>query len=237
MIFPSKLRNEEMRFWDIDSKEAILAAVYEFDRLGKERFLEKHGYGDAVSYFLVVNGKRYPSEAIVGVAHGYQFPDEGPLQSSDFSGGRETVQKKLEDLGFEVFVEHGLSVEEGPDFIHNNIYRRIDIHNQFGGQRQGGISTPSNRNFVFLFTGEAGQQYGYSDGWTDDGSFFYTGEGQEGDMEFVRGNLAIRDHLDDGKDLYLFQYADRGSVRFLGKFICTGHHFREGPMLGATFAE
>jgi hypothetical protein len=41
--------------------------------------------------------------------------------------------------------------------------RRDDIHARFGGQRQGGISTPSGVPYIFLFTGESGEQYGY--GW------------------------------------------------------------------------
>jgi hypothetical protein len=37
----------------------------------------------------------------VGVAHGYEYPEAGPLKSSAFSGGKPLV-KKLEDLGFMV---------------------------------------------------------------------------------------------------------------------------------------
>ena len=42
--------------------------------------------------------------------------------------------------------------------------RRADIHGGFGGQTQGGISTPRNAPYVFLFTGKSGGQYGYEDG-------------------------------------------------------------------------
>jgi 5-methylcytosine-specific restriction protein A len=74
-----------------------------------------------------------------------------------------------------------------------------------------------------LFTGETGNQYGYRDGWGDDGVFLYTGEGQVGDMEFVRGNRAIRDHGQDGKDLLLFETMGHGKpVRFRGTFACAG---------------
>jgi 5-methylcytosine-specific restriction enzyme A len=40
-----------------------------------------------------------------------------------------------------------------------------DIHEKLGGQRYGGISTPNNAPCVILFTGEAGEAYGYADGW------------------------------------------------------------------------
>jgi 5-methylcytosine-specific restriction protein A len=107
--------------------------------------------------------------------------------------------------------------------------RRADIHGPYGGQRQGGISTPTGRPFVFLFTGESGEQYGYRDGWEDHGVFLYTGEGQVGDMGFVRGNRAIRDHALDGKDLHLFQSLGKGEgYRYLGRFACSSWEYREG---------
>ena len=112
-----------------------------------------------------------------------------------------------------------------------NVYnRRRDIHDRFGGQRQGGISTPPGSPFVFLFTGGSGEQYGYSDGWSTDGIFSYTGEGQIGPMEFVRGNRAIRDHSANGQDLLLFEkLRDRSGYRFLGTFGCAGYEFRDAP--------
>jgi len=108
------------------------------------------------------------------------------------------------------------------------VYRRRDIHDELGGQRQGGISTPSGQPFLLLFTGEAGRQYGYVDGWTEDGVFLYTGEGQQGDMEFTRGNRAIRDHAADGRDLHLFRNVGKGCVEYVGWMVCTGHEVREG---------
>ena len=40
-------------------------------------------------------------------------------------------------------------------------HRRDEIHARFGGQRQGGISTPKDSPVVILFTGEAGTTHGY----------------------------------------------------------------------------
>jgi hypothetical protein len=114
-------------------------------------------------------------------------------------------------------------------FVRGRIYRRRELHAQYGGQRQGGISTPSGQPFILLFTGETGLQYGYRDGWSEEGIFLYTGEGTKGDMSFVRGNLAIRDHVMDGKDIHLFQQVDKGHVRYVGQMICTGFHQRRAP--------
>jgi 5-methylcytosine-specific restriction protein A len=113
-------------------------------------------------------------------------------------------------------------------FIQGHVYRRRDLHDQYGGQRQGGISTPSQYPFILLFTGESGEQHGYADGWSADGLFLYTGEGQQGNMAFVRGNAAIRDHIDDGKDLHLFAQIKKGYVRYLGQMVCTGFHTQAG---------
>ncbi len=97
--------------------------------------------------------------------------------------------------------------------------RRDDIHGRLGGQRQGGISTPTAVPFVILFTGEAGKQHGYSDRWDDEGVFHYYGEGQRGDMLDKAGNLAIRQHITNGKRLLLFQALGHGRpYRFLGEF-------------------
>ncbi|MDO6477975.1 hypothetical protein Q4578_11105 [Shimia thalassica] len=107
-------------------------------------------------------------------------------------------------------------------FIEGTEYSRVkDIHERLGGQRQGGISTPSKHPLVIVFTGKSGEQHGYADGWQDEGVFLYTGEGQIGDMEFRAGNKAIRDHISDGKDLLMFEALGKGKpVRFLGEFAC-----------------
>lgn len=112
------------------------------------------------------------------------------------------------------------------DFRVGQLYRRTELHGQFGGQRQGGISTPAKYPFVFIVTGESGKQYGYADKWNDDGIFLYSGEGQHGDMKFVAGNRAIRDHVAEGKTIHLFeQYEkDKRFLRYIGEMTCVGSH-------------
>lgn len=80
----------------------VRAAVEEFDRLGRRAFLDRYGFGEARTYFLVIEGRRYDSKAICGAAHGFDFPDRGPLRPDDFSGGDATVRKTLDHLGFAV---------------------------------------------------------------------------------------------------------------------------------------
>ena len=83
-------------------REHVLQAIKECDELGRVYFLEKYGFGQAKSYWLVYNGQRYDSKAIIGVARGYACPDLGPLPSDRFSGGASPVRRKLENLGFTV---------------------------------------------------------------------------------------------------------------------------------------
>jgi hypothetical protein len=141
--------------------------------------------------------------------------DESPYSVWFFTAGNNAAAKRLRELGFDV---------RGPDrpefainFEPGKLYnRRPDIHDVYGGQHQGGISTPFLLPFIFLFAGESGGQFGYSDGPQDDGTFSYTGEGQRGDMQFRRGNRAIRDHVEEGKDLLLFESTNQsGMYRFL----------------------
>jgi 5-methylcytosine-specific restriction enzyme A len=109
--------------------------------------------------------------------------------------------------------------------------RAIDIHDKYGGGRQSGISPSASHPFIFLFSGVSGEAFGYEDGWqATDGVFLYTGQGQIGDMEFVRGNKAIRDHIADGKQLFLFKATGKGKpVEFIGEFECASIDFASGP--------
>ncbi len=94
---------------------------------------------------------------------------------------------------------------------------------------QKGIWTPREFPVIFIFTGDSGEPYSYKDGWTDDGVFRYTGEGQSGDMTFTTGNEAIRDHRKNGKDAVLFKDLGKGKgVRYEGLFECASWEELEG---------
>ena len=97
-------------------------------------------------------------------------------------------------------------------------YKRTDLHEIFGGQRQGGISTPKDNKVILLFSGSSGEQYGYEDGWVNSDEYLYTGEGQVGDMDWIKGNKAIRDHQINDKDIFLFEISKKAHVIYLGNF-------------------
>lgn len=110
--------------------------------------------------------------------------------------------------------------------------RRGSIHDRFGGGRRGGISSPADHPFVFLFTGDEGEKYGYKDEFKPDGKFVYTGAGQEGDMTFDRStnigrwNSDVRDHEENGDQLHLFEKSliDDTHVVYLGHYSCIDWH-------------
>ena len=78
----------------------ILAALAEYDTMGRDVFLDTYGYKRARDYFLDHEGRRYDSKAIAGVAH--RGVTGQPLLAKDFSGGRDTVARQLIRLGFKV---------------------------------------------------------------------------------------------------------------------------------------
>ena len=107
-------------------------------------------------------------------------------------------------------------------------HRRIDLHDKYGGNRQSGIAPCGDHPFVFLFSAPAGKDFGYKDGWVSSDEYVYTGEGQYGDMEFLRGNRSIRDHVQKGMQLHLFEYCAPGEYRYLGQFEYRSFEFQQG---------
>lgn len=90
-----------MAFADITDRNAVLRAIAEYDALGQDAFLRHYGFGRAKDYVLVYEGREYDSKAILGAAHGYQFPAQGALRPTHFNGGGQTV-RKLRRLRFDV---------------------------------------------------------------------------------------------------------------------------------------
>jgi 5-methylcytosine-specific restriction enzyme A len=114
-------------------------------------------------------------------------------------------------------------------FILDDVYKRSLIHDQYGGNRQGGISASAKFPYIFIFSGKAGHQHGYKDQWENPNIFSYTGEGQVNDMRFIKGNLALRDHLANGKRVFLFTEDIRSFVKFQGELALDSVDFFTGP--------
>ncbi|MDP9475371.1 MAG: HNH endonuclease [Actinomycetota bacterium] len=166
-----------------------------------------------------------------GTEQGLKFASPGHLDRQTLRGVRELDPASAEELDQLLRTAAPPPTRAAPPaFEVRRVYdRRRDIHGPYGGSWQSGIAPSAEWPLVFLFTGQSGERYGYEDRWTDDGVFLYTGEGQVGDMGFVRGNRAVRDHAEDGRDLHLFEALGKGrGCRYLGVFACPTYEIRRG---------
>jgi hypothetical protein len=187
----------------------------EWDAIGREEFMRRHSLSPSQRYFIQRGEQVYDAKAVVAVAWSNEHPDEPALDSGDFSGNRTTIRVPLERLGFMIVDS---AVEGGTwDLQPGDIIRRRDLHNRFGGVRQGGIAQSRTTPNVLIFSDpETGEQHGYYDAWHGD-EFHYAGEGQKGDQTLDRGNGAILYHTEDGRALRVF-WGSKGTVEYAGEF-------------------
>lgn len=137
--------------WSDVTAMGVRRALAEFDALGRRAFLAKYGFGKARVYFLVRDGVSYDSKAIVGVAHGYDLPDLGPLQSQGLSGGRRVVSH-LKSLGFEVIeVEPTNWVQEEVILLLELYLREFRPPNVLPDERHPSVKELSERLNSFTF--------------------------------------------------------------------------------------
>jgi hypothetical protein len=99
-----------------------------------------------------------------------------------------------------------------------DLIRRTDLHEQFGGRRQGGIGPSAQTANVFVFSDpDSGEQHGYVDSWKEDGCFHYTGEGQRGDQQMTHGNRAILEAASDNRAIRVFK-GTGGVIEYIDEF-------------------
>ncbi len=83
--------------WDPVQPHHVRQAAAEYDQLGQDEFLARHGFGRAQAYLLILDDKGYDSKAILGVAYGYATGRS--LGPHDFSGGVHGAAGVLSALG------------------------------------------------------------------------------------------------------------------------------------------
>lgn len=81
------------------SRDDVLAAVAEYDSLGRDRFLETYGFGCSRRYVVMYEDQEYDSRALLGVAH--RNATGSILAASEISGGVATVGDHMGRLGFD----------------------------------------------------------------------------------------------------------------------------------------
>ncbi len=84
----------------LSDRNAVLAAIAQFDEMGRDAFLTHHGFWHAKWWYVLHKSRQYDSKAIAGVALGIQYGTDGRL--NNFKGGEANVVKKLRELGFTV---------------------------------------------------------------------------------------------------------------------------------------
>ena len=90
----------------------VLAALEEYDEVGRDLFLMRHGFRPAREYVLRHDGRGYDSKAILGVAHGKAT---GRVAMWDeFTGGKDGAAKWLRKLGFQVDHVDESSLDDPP---------------------------------------------------------------------------------------------------------------------------
>lgn len=97
---------------------------------------------------------------------------------------------------------------------------RRELHDRWGGGRYGGMEPSVKAESVFLFSNpKVGSAFGYNyDGWHSDGSFHYTGDGQEGDQSLrTGGNKSLMDAAGLGRSIRVFRSEDTQTT-YLGEF-------------------
>ncbi|MGW5380698.1 HNH endonuclease [Nocardia sp. NPDC003999] len=83
------------------TRDTVIAAINEFDAVGREQFLAKYGFAESRRLFVVHQGRSYDSKALAGAAHGY-LSGQPPLKATELSGGWRHAAGVLQRLGFDV---------------------------------------------------------------------------------------------------------------------------------------
>lgn len=220
----------------LTERGAVLQALDECDRLGRERFLETHGFRHALRYFIRHNGRLYDSKAIAGVALGYQHGSANELRSGYFTGGKHTAVRVLRRLGFEVIdtgTDSVAPVQDPPldrpltpgDLNPGHIYSWDDLAAAFGFRPRyfsvgGGMLASNEHDALLLITHPRDTDSSiYRDKWDEaTGELIYTGKGPLGPQALERENL---DAAENRRALYLFEQAGSERLLFHGPVRCT----------------
>ncbi len=100
------------------TRDAVVAAIDEFDSVGREQFLAKYGFAESRRLFVLYEGKSYDSKALAGAAHAF-LSGQPPLEATEISGGWRHAAGVLQRLGFDV-------IDRVPTLTVHDLVRAID---------------------------------------------------------------------------------------------------------------
>jgi hypothetical protein len=204
----------------LTDRTAVERAMDEYDSLGPDEFLARHKHEPNRGLVVLRNGHQYDSKAIFGVAWGYQFPEEGPLAATDFSGGYATVVKYLERLGFEVIDLRAANENEG--LVRGHTYSWEELGRIFGFRPAylsvaGGMISRPDQDAVLVITHPGGaKSFDYDDYWDGD-DLIYTGRGKQGNQHLEGANADVADNR---RSILGFEQAGPAELTYLGRARC-----------------
>jgi hypothetical protein len=203
--------------------DSVLQAIREHDRIGRDEFLKKYGFGPARSYHLHFHGGQYDSGAIAGAAHGY-LPGQAPLTPDEFSGGYAHVAKRLSQLGFDISGQDATPgpppMESGRDYSWAELGDLFGFKESYLGAAGGMISRPAHDAVLIITHPGGAKSFDYGDYWENDRALIYAGRGKTGDQKLEGQN---RDVAENRRAIMVFEPAGPRTLRFLGRPTCVGH--------------
>ena len=81
-------------------RKFVIQAIEEFDKIGRDKMLDKYGGGASTKWYILYNGKRYDQKLICRAAHRLQGLGKLPAGRGTFTAGH--AQRKLNELGFDI---------------------------------------------------------------------------------------------------------------------------------------
>jgi len=115
-----------------------------------------------------------------------------------------------------------------PPYAGQTFQNRSQIASQYGGGPYSGIETPSGADYIMIFSNENLDLY--QDDFDSSGDVIvYTGTGTNGDMRFDGNpghkNGAIRDHMSEGKSIWVFNKQQGQAYEFIGFYFLFNYYW------------
>jgi 5-methylcytosine-specific restriction protein A len=138
---------------DVTDPAAVVAAMREFDELGRDAFLKRYDFGPSRRYRIVHEGRLYDSKPILGVAYRYAFPGQDALRHTEFSGGVGETLRILRALGFTI----DATIDAlAPGTVHDG---RATVASYYGGRIERAITSLSDERLaIFSQRGVDGEE-------------------------------------------------------------------------------
>jgi hypothetical protein len=191
----------------------VNAELAEFRRVGREAYVDRYGGSESQKFFISDGGELFDAKAVLVCAM-RRATGLREISHREVEGTERGVADPLRSLGFNVISEWPITVGQ--------VLARKAVHDIVRGNREKGITRIAGSSDVLIFSDPVrGRKYGYDrfEGFREDGSFWYTGEGTKGDQSLTSsGNEAIVEADREGLRLRLF-VTDKTMATYMGEVV------------------